>query len=214
MALGFFVFVGGLAYLGYKQDKKRTEEFQRVANELGWSFHPKGDAALLGRLSGFHLFSQGSGRRMKNLVYARREGDGGDVALFGYQFTIDGGEDSTTYRQNVAYFQSPGLNLPKFVLRMEHFFHKIGSVFGYQDIDFTSRPDFSKRYLLRGDDEMEIKKVFTDEVLSFYEGKINISTEADGDHLIYYREGKTIQSSEVVAFLEEASEVFKLFKGQ
>jgi len=42
------------------------------------------------------------------------------------------------------------LKLPFFELKPENTFHKIGQVFGYQDIDFEAFPNFSKGYLLRG----------------------------------------------------------------
>ncbi|MEC9473853.1 MAG: hypothetical protein VX584_04130, partial [Actinomycetota bacterium] len=61
------------------------------------------------------------------------------------------------------------LQLPTFVIRPENLFHKIGSTFGYQDIDFDAHPTFSKRYLLRGPDEEAIRNTFTDEFLSSYE---------------------------------------------
>jgi len=68
--------------------------------------------------------------------------------------------------------------------------------------------------LLRGDDETEVRTVFTDAVLSFYEDQAGVSTEAGGDQLIFYRAGKRIkpEPDEVVSFLEEATAVFKLFK--
>ena len=81
-----------------------------------------------------------------------------------------------------------------------------------QDINFDSHERFSKSYLLRGEDEDEIRKTFTDAVLSFYENQTGISTEAGRDQLIFYRAGKRIKAEEVVAFLKEGSSVFKLFR--
>lgn len=212
----FLLIVSGIGiialiiFLVVRHGKKRTEEFQRVAEELGLPFHPKGDDSLLERLKDFHLFSQGRSKKMKNLLYGQTED--GEVALFGYQYTTGGGNSSQTHRQNVVYFSSPSLDLPRFALRPEHLFHKIGAVLGYEDIDFDSHERFSKSYLLRGDDEREIRKTFTDAVLSFYENQTGISTEAGGDRLIFYRAGKRIKPEEVVSFLEEGSSVFKLFK--
>lgn len=196
--------------LAIRGEKKRTEAFEKVAADLGLPFHPKGDAALLERLQGFHLFSQGRSKKMQNLLYGQIEG--GEVALFGHRYTTGSGKNSQVHNQNVAYFRSPSLDLPRFALRPEHIFHKIGGVLGYQDIDFDSHERFSKAYLLRGDDEAAIRETFTDSVLSFYECQKGISTEAGGDQLIFYRAGKRIKPEEVVSFLEEASSAFKLFK--
>jgi hypothetical protein len=46
--------------------------------------------------------------------------------------------------------------MPHFALRPEKAWHKIGSWFGHQDIDFDSHPRFSSTYLLRGGDESAI----------------------------------------------------------
>lgn len=83
---------------------------------------------------------------------------------------------------------------------------------GYQDIDFLSHPEFSKKYLLRGENVDAISDAFSDEALSYFESQKKLSVEADGDRLIYFRAGKRIKADEVLAFLQEASEVFKLFK--
>ena len=207
LGIGCIALVIGLVV---RYEKKRREGFQRVAEELGLPFYPKGDADLLSTLNGFPLFSQGHSRKMKNLLYGQI--DDGDVAVFGYRYTTRSGENSATFRQNVVYFRSSDMDLPRFTLRPEHMFHRIGSVMGYQDIDFDSHPNFSKRYLLRGDDENAIRATFTDAILTFFESQNRICIEAGGDQLIFYRTMKRVKPREVVAFLEEASRALKQFK--
>ena len=207
---GFFLLVAVILVWSVLHEKKRTEEFAQLAEELGWTFHPKGDESVLGRMGRFHLFSQGDRRKMKNLIVANNED--GEVAVFGYQYTTGSGDSRSTHSQNVACFQSSDLDLPKFALRPEHLFHKIGGMMGYEDIDFRSYPEFSTRFLLRGDDRDAIERLFSDRVLGFFEGHDKISVEGDGNQLIFYRAGKRIKPDGVVPFLQEASEVFKLFK--
>ncbi|MFP6597752.1 MAG: hypothetical protein VCC01_09870 [Candidatus Hydrogenedentota bacterium] len=197
-------------FLVVQADKKRTSAFQAKADELGWPFHPKGDMVLLGRLSDFHLFSQGHSKKMKNLLWAKSPR--GDVAIFGYRYTTGGGDNSRMRRQNVAYFESSALKLPKFTLRPKNIFHKIGGTMGYQDIDFLSHPEFSKKYLLRGEDVDAIDALFRDDILSFFETQTKVSVEGHGQELIYYRAGKRINPEELISFLQDGSEVFKLFK--
>jgi len=193
-----------------RHERRRAQEFERLAQEIGLTFHAKGDAALLDQLNRFHLFSQGRSKKMRNLVFGETEY--GEVAVFGYQYTTGSGKNSSTTRQNVAYFRSTGLKAPSFALRPEHVFHKIGTVMGYQDIDFDSHEHFSKKYLLRGADEAAVREAFRSEVLSFYETQSGISTEADGERLIYYRSGRRIKPSEMMTFLNEGSHILKLFQ--
>ncbi len=72
------------------------------------------------------------------------------------------------------------MRLPNFTLRPENLFHKIGQVFGYQDIDFDSHPEFSKRYLLKGENESEVRSTFSADTLAFYESDQKLSTEDAG----------------------------------
>jgi hypothetical protein len=76
-------------------------------------------------------------------------------------------------------------------------------LFGFQDIDFDEHPVFSKKYLLRGRNVPAIRELFTEEVLTFYEGVDGVSTEANGNRLLYYRHGKRIKPLEIRDFLEE-----------
>jgi hypothetical protein len=95
------------------------------------------------------------------------------------------------------------LNFPKFELEPENTFHKIGQVFGYQDIDFESFPIFSKKYLLRGNDEAKIRELFTPEVIKFFERNQNIHIEAQGNTLIFYRPSKRCKPDEIKGFYQD-----------
>ena len=138
--------------------------------------------------------------------------DGADVMVFGYTYTVGGGKSSSTYRQTVLCFHSSKLTLPTFELCPEHLLHKIAGVFGYQDIDISSYPDFSKSYLLRWNDETSIRKVFSPMVISHFEKNKGLSVEANGDTLIFYRQSKRVRPAEIKDFLGEGRAVFGLFR--
>ena len=212
-----YLFFGGFAALvvtilvcSYISEKRRTDKFRLVAEELGLPFFPKGDQSLIDRLSDFHLFSEGHGKKIENTLH----GDSGtvEVAIFGYKYTVGSGKNSSTKRQSVVYFRSASLDLPQFAVRPESFFHKIGGVFGYQDIDFESHAGFSKSYLLRGTDEEQVRETFNDEVLDFFEQNQGVSVEAARNDLIFYRASKRIKPTDVRQFMEEGFRVFRLFE--
>jgi hypothetical protein len=102
--------------------------------------------------------------------------------------------------------------LPTFSLRPETIWHKIGGWFGHQDIDFESHPGFSRLYLLRGRDEEAIRRLFTAEVLAFYEGQSGLSTEGAGNRLVVYRHAKRIAPADTRSFLEEGFGVLGVFR--
>jgi hypothetical protein len=113
----------------------------------------------------------------------------------------------------VACFEQEGGNLPGFILRPENLFDKLGSLIGYKDINFENQPDFSARYRLTGANEEEIRRLFTDQAISFYQGLEGktVCTEAGGSRLIYYRQGMRAKPEDVRAFLEEARMIFGMF---
>ena len=206
---GVIALIAVIAYVGYLVEKKRTEALKGVAEELGFEFFPK-DVGLLRELEGFHLFTQGHSKRITNLM--RGEAGGLAVEIFDYRYITGGGKSSQTWKQTVLCFRLDGPDLPSFSLRPENFFHRIGAWFGYQDINFEDYPGFSKSYLLRGPDEKEIRELFTDRVLAYYEGRPGLSTEGGGDRLLFYRHNKRVDPQKVHAFLEEGFQVLAVFR--
>jgi hypothetical protein len=202
--------VAGIIVISYWVEKKRTEKLRLVAEEIGLTFYPKGDSNTFKSLSGFHLFSQGHSKKLKNLMLG--EANDIEVKIFDYQYTTGSGRSSHTWNQTIVCFYSPELELPGFALRPETFFDRIGSLFGYQDIDFDTHPLFSKSYLLRGKNEQAIRNLFQESVLSYYEDHSGLSTEGGGNYLIFYRASKKVKPENIRSLLEEGFEVLGLFK--
>ncbi len=204
------VIIAVIVALSYLYERRRKEKLKVLAAMRGFNFYPKGQDTLLTGLSNFSLFSQGRSKKIKNL--ADRKESKLEISYFDYQFTAGGGQHSSTSRQTVVCFRSESLRLPSFSLWPENIFHKIGSTFGYQDIDFEASPVFSSQYLLRGKDEQAIRRAFNPGVLAFYERHKGVCTEGEGDQLIYYRAAKRVKPDELSTFLDEGMNVFELFR--
>jgi hypothetical protein len=208
--LGSVVVVGIIIYIVWYFNKKRTKVLKPVAESLNFTFSEKGEKSLMDSLSGFHLFSQGYSRRISNVLTGKFNLI--PITVMDYKYTTGGGRSSHTWHQTVLAIESDKLQLPRFVLRPENLFDKIGSVFGKKDINFEMAPMFSKRYILRGDNEESIRSFFNVGVLEYYEQHLGLSTEGDGVKLIYYRTSKRIPPDKIQAFLQEGYDVFNLFK--
>jgi hypothetical protein len=206
----FGAVVGGIILVSYLWDKKRTEKMSLVAAEMGLPFYAQGDASLISELSNFPLFSEGSSKKIKNMLHGMTSDV--EVGVFDYRYTTWTGKHRHVYKQTVAYFQSPELDCSEFALRPENLFDKIGGVFGFQDIDFESHPRFSDSYLLRGNSEVKIRRLFNDEVLAFFERQTALSVEGSGQRLIFYRASERVEPEKVRSFLEEGFSVFTFFK--
>ena len=160
--------VVGIIYSIYAE-KKRREQLQQTAEEMGLIFFPEGDELLFNRLSAFNLFNQGRGRKMKNLI----QGDSGEVkiAIFDYQYTTGSGKNSHTHQMSIASLQSADLNCPDFTMRPEGMFDKIVGALGFQDIDFESHPTFSGIFVLKSSNEVAIRSYFNPALLEFFENQ-------------------------------------------
>ena len=127
-----------------------------------------------------------------------------EVKLLDYRYTTGGGKDSRTWSQTVALFPQRAQGLPAVLLAPENIFHKIGQVFGNQDIDFDSSPEFSSHYLLRGADEMAIRSAFGAAALGYFAQQRGWHVEVAGGNLGVYRSDKRCMPEEVRTFREEA----------
>ena len=208
--VGVLALIGTIVVVALKAEKKRSEALQAAAERMKFTFSRKGDPNLLDRLKNFHLFSQGHSKKIANVLMGKAGAL--DVAVFDYAYTTGGGKHSQHWRQTVIFFERDDMSLPKFTLRPENIFHKIGQVFGYKDIDFDSHQEFSKRYLLRGEDEEAVRTTFGEEARSFYESDLKLSTEAAGPQLIHYRSGKRVSPDHISEFIKQGVRVLTLFR--
>ena len=209
--------LGGLFILGAvklgKLAEQRSKKFKNLAEQMGMEFSVEDEWDIGASLSAFDLFWEAD---ITNVLSGDSEqlgyGEAFEVRIL--ECAHDDGGD-TRVHQTVIYFRSPQLSLPRFGVRPEEWHHKLRSKLGYQDIDFESHPtaaEFSKKYLLRGEDEQTIRALFTDAVLTFFAAHPDkVCVEGSDDQLIWYQPGKIIEPEYIPAFMKEGFEVFRLF---
>lgn len=196
---GFITLAVFLIIYNNRKEKERTQALQQAAAALGWSFAPDAPLNMIPGLDRFTLFSQGHSKRIKNFMYGQAQGV--KAAVFDYIYVTGGGKSSQTHFQTLVYLEPANMLVPMFALRPEHFFHRMLSALGYQDIDFGQRPEFSQQYILRGQDEPAIRRTFDDRVLSFFESYPGTSIDAGGNQLFLFRAGYRFQPQEIEGFV-------------
>jgi len=197
---------GALAGWSHYMEKKRTRGMKLAADKLGFRFTPKDGRSLLFNLGGSYLFSRGRDPAIANLIE-----DGENLAIFDYTYTSGYGEQRHSYRQTVMAFRLPGRVLPIFCLRPERVWHDVGAWFGQQDINFDRWPAFSSKYLLQGRNEEAVRKLFTDDVIAFYHQTKGLSTEGNGEWLMFYRHQITVAFLNLPSFMKEGLKIRALF---
>ena len=83
---------------------------------------------------------------------------------------------------------------------------------GYKDIDFEMYPDFSKKFLIMGNKESEIRSFFTDDVIRFFEDHQIYHIESNGEALFIFDKIKLARTDETIAIIDYAKELASLLK--
>ena len=208
LIVGIAFIAATIILLVVRYERARREAIRELALSIGFSYEKDFKAGP--ELQGFKVFNKGHSRKASNLVSGKR----GHVAykIFDYRYTVGGGKNSHTYRQTVAFAQLAYSSLPHFLLGPENFFHKIGEKFGFQDIDFEHYPEFSNHYLLRGQPEEEIRKIFKPHILEYFQTrKLKTTIEGKGNGLILYKLGKRVKPAEMNGFFDQFREIVAFF---
>ena len=89
-------------------------------------------------------------------------------------------------------------------------FDKVMAFTGYKDIDFEMYPDFSNKFLLKGNNESEIRSFFKDEIIRFFENNHIYQLESNGESLIIFDKIKLARTDETIAFIKYGLELAKV----
>ena len=205
---GFTVLGVSLAVVSYRRAKKRQQDLAAAATrwQLGFEAQPSAQARRV--LEGLPLFAQGRQKTASNRLFGDMEGLG--LELFDYTYVTGSGKHRHTHVQSVVGVRISGARLPAFVLSPEGVFDKLAAVFGAKDIDFISHPEFSRRFLLRGDDEEAVRRIFGPSALAWFERNLGLCVEGAGGVIIVYRTGRLRAVDEIRIALHEGLEVARL----
>ncbi len=201
---GVVALIGGIVYLAWLFEKKRTEAMTAYAQAHGYVFEGK-QPELVAQLSAFKLFSQGRARTVKNLLRGAK--DTGAVRICDYQYTTGSGKHQQVHQQTICVLQTPGRQAPHFFCRRQRaLFDALGKVFGGQDINFEDDPVFSKTYVLQtSSDEAQLRNFMNPglrDTLNKMADK-NVVLEVVGDTLVLHQ-GKRLKTEQLDALVADA----------
>ena len=202
-ALGFMVWKLG--------DKKRRRRLEELAERNGWRFEATGPH-IADPLSCLELFGRGHSRRVSNLMVMGPADH--EVRVFDYEYTTGRGRHATMHWHTIVAFDDLPLELPDFQVRPKELLHKIGTAFGYQDIDIENRPDFSSKYVLRGACEEAIRDLFDERRIASIEENGHIGVEGSGRVLIVYSPPFQVALRDFEQFILQAKSIRAAFARQ
>lgn len=199
---GAVVIVSLAVVLRVTLERKRDAAVALAAEQMGFDYRRDGRDLLASPFTRFGLFQSGRRKRIKNVMQGHVEEV--ELLLFDYRFVTGSHRNHAMWRQTVAAFHLPGRDLPEFDLQPERFFHKLGELFGYQDIDFDDSPRFSERYLLRGPNEDDIRDLLGPGLRTYLEDQAGWSMSGGGPWLVIYRRDRRVEADDLTAFVRQA----------
>ena len=190
--------------------KKRREALSRFAQMQGLSYVKEETELQNAHCAPFHLFQQGHTRVFDNVIQGSI--DGSNLKLFDYSYTTGHGKNRSTQTQTVAVFQVKNTELPPFELRPEHFFHKIRSLFGHEDINFPEDSRFSEDYFLKGKDTEVVQELFGPDIRNYFANDKTWSIEGGGQWLVIYKASRKTKIANLAQFMRQVSDIYRLFE--
>ena len=200
---------GSVAKLSQRQKRLRN-----LATEKDYQFTPQVDWNTTD-LKKFHFFEIRSIEHKYNSVKGvfDRYKASWEVA----DITFNEGQAFTAETFNMT-MMVLNLNkkIPVFAMEKEgvlgNIFDKVVAFTGYKDINFEMYPEFSKKFLLLGNNESEIRSFFTDEVINFLENHQIYHIESNGEALFIFNKIKLARTDETIEFIAYAKELASLLK--
>lgn len=112
----------------------------------------------------------------------------------------------------VIHISEEEIQIPDFALEPERLWSKLFEGVAGKDIDFTSHPQFSKKYYLRGQEEAAVREFFSDTLIQFLENREEIHIECHRNRLLFYKKRDLLGSSEILYVVKFAHDFLELIK--
>jgi hypothetical protein len=202
LGISLVLFAAFLVFFTSRRERERTEALRRVAETAGLSFEPTADLDAVRALGDVQLFDRGHSRRVMNLMTGRFAGR--QLTVFDYRYTTGGGKNQHTTTQTVVMLPSAKPSLPDLQMAPENPLYKVAEMFGYQDIDIDSSPEFSRRYVVKGADEAAIRAALYPSATSYFAEHEGWTVEARSGTIAIYRASSRPKPDDFRMFMEEA----------
>ncbi len=198
--------------------QRKSQALQTFARETGLSLEDEEEFSFEDEFTDdecekLQLCNQGDDKDLNWMM--RGSTKAGKVLLFYYSYEDTTRVSKETHFQTVAAFPRAGRDLPHFELRPERWSQKIAQAAGMKNMDFNSHSQFSKDWLLRGQDETAVRRLFSRDLLSFFEtvdAREYWWVEGAGRWLLVWGDKKIIQPAELQMFVEQAAAIAGNFK--
>ncbi len=176
------------AVIGHAQAQKRRKDLAAWAAANGLDFAPDKVWGVDDRFPGFETLRRGDNRYAHNILSGRR--GGAEFYAFDYHYETHSrdskGRRHTHHHHFSAVILGGTVPLQPLTLRPEGFFDRVGSFFGYEDINFESA-EFSRRFHVSAPDRRWAYDVLHARAIEFLLASPAYSIDMEPTHVLAWR---------------------------
>jgi len=190
----------------------RQSRLQNLANEKDYEYANQVDWNTT-YLKNFHFFEIRPIERKANCLKGTFKGLDVSWEITDVTFNEGAAFTAETFNTTLMVLKL-NKKLPVFTMEkeglVEKLFDRVIAYTGYKDINFEMYPGFSKKFLITGNKESEIRSFFTDEVIRFFENHQIYHLESNGEALVIFDKIKLARTDETMAFIDYGRELAAL----
>ncbi|WP_341214705.1 SulP family inorganic anion transporter [uncultured Wocania sp.] len=175
---------------------RRQTNMEILAKDYNFNYSSKKEKEV-SVLNNFRFF----GTKHINHIYNKLSHKDGAIYLFDIEFSEGEFIAKEVIRSTMLHIEL-NHNIPEFTLDREGFLEKVSAFAGFKDIDIENHDDFSDRFYLQGDNEMEISKFFNDDVTHFFESNPYYHVESKGNTLLIFGKERLASLKEIKALFD------------
>ncbi|MFT5885579.1 MAG: carbonic anhydrase [Arcticibacterium sp.] len=154
---------------------KRQKEIGKYMESLGWSFSIENDYHMF-FLRHFNYFRT----RQVDHLYNKGKAPGKVFKFFDVEYSEGAFILEEQLHASMVYINT-GSDVPAFTLDKGDFYERMHYLGGYKEIRFKSFRDFARRFTLRGENLLGIRRFFSDELILFFESNSYFHIESNGE---------------------------------
>jgi MFS superfamily sulfate permease-like transporter len=179
----------------------RQKDLGEFAKQKGWEYLSVIDSNPKG-LNGFLFFDS----KTVNYSLNSLRDQNNKFSVFDLYYSEGAFITKEDLKSTFVLFKSP-VELPVFVLDKENFKTAFYQLAGFNDINFDEHPDFSKRFHLSGNDNQAIRKLFSSEIIYFFESHPFFHIESNGKKILIKGKNRLSSLQEVKIMLTFAHDL-------
>ncbi len=194
----------------------RQTRLQNLANEKDYQYKNQVDWNT-SYLKDFHFFEIRPIERKSNSVKGKYKDLDVSWEITDVTFNEGAAFTAETFNTTLMVLKL-NKKIPIFTMEREgviqKIFDRVIAFTGYKDIDFDMYPDFSKKFLVMGNQESEIRSFFTDDIIRFFENHQIYHLESNGEALVIFDKMKLARTDETIAIIDYGKELASLLDGK